>query len=155
MFFQDCAPTCSVCDFIMQIEPREERRRRRRIGEDAEQAAEHVREVSLSVTDEDWQRRHEKRLRVVDGTKSTLEYQRMSDKRERGELSLGTAAPSTPDANDRQVSKREWERLVMNWRMSLRQYSSDFNALTLTTIDEAQLRHELAMAELEFLLQTE
>ena len=104
-----------------------------------------LREVNL--TDEDWQKRNLKRLQVVDGTKSTPEYQRMSGLRERGEL--GTAAPSTPDANDRQVSKRRWESLVLDWRASLRQHSSDFDALTFTTPNfEAQLRHELAMAEL-------
>ena len=104
-----------------------------------------LREVNL--TDEDWQKRNLKRLQVVNGTKSTPEYQRMSGLRERGEL--GTAAPSTPDANDRQVSKRRWESLVLDWRTSLRQHSSDFDALTFTTPNfEAQLRHELAMAEL-------
>ena len=77
-----------------------------------------LREVNL--TDEDWQKRNLKRLQVVNGTKSTPEYQRMSGMRERGEL--GTAAPSTPDPHDRQVSKRKWEALVMHWRRSLRQF---------------------------------
>ena len=105
-----------------------------------------LREVNL--TDEDWQKRNLKRLQVVDGTKSTPEYQRISALRERGEL--GTAEPSTPDANDRQLSKRRWESLVLDWRASLRQHSSDFDALTFTPPNfEAQLRHELKMAELE------
>ena len=105
-----------------------------------------LREVNL--TDEDWQKRNLKRLQVVHGTKSTPEYQRISALRERGEL--GTAEPSTPDANDRQLSKRRWESLVLDWRASLRQHSSDFDALTFTTPNfEAQLRHELKMAELE------
>ena len=101
------------------------------------------REVNL--TDEDWQKRNLKRLQVVHGTKSTPEYQRMSGLRERGEL--GTAEPSTPDANDRQISKRRWESLVLDWRTSLRQHH-DFDGLTFTTPNvEAQLRHEFAMAD--------
>ena len=71
----------------------------------------------------------------------------MSGMRERGKL--GTAAPSTPDANNRQVSKRKWESLVMHWRWSLQQYSSDFDALTLMPSpgSDAQLRHDLTLAE--------
>ena len=85
-----------------------------------------------SIDEEEWQKRNEKRLRLVSQIKDTLEYGRMSDER----AQLGTAAPSTPriaqhgtatprtpDANDRQLSKRSWEQQVMCWRNALKKYT--------------------------------
>jgi len=74
-----------------------------------------------TCTDEDWQRRHEKRTNVVQSIKTTLEYETMRGLRDQGQL--GGAAPSTPDAHDRMISKRKWESLVMHWRNDLRQYT--------------------------------
>ena len=120
---RNCAPCNLIALTMRRRRGRRGRRNRRRTEvevevEGDEQAAEHhVREVS--ITDEEWQKRNERRLQLVRGSKATLEYQWMSDMCERGEL--GTARPSTPDANDRQLSKRKWEKLVMRWRRSLRQ----------------------------------
>lgn len=72
-------------------------------------------------TDEDWQRRHEKRLNVIQSIKTTLEYEAMATLRSQG--ALAGAAPTTPDANDRQISKRKWEAEVMHWRNDLRHYT--------------------------------
>lgn len=78
-------------------------------------------EASAEVTEEDWQRRHDKRTNVVQSIKTTLEYEIMVGLRDRGQL--GNAAPRTPDAHDRVISKRKWESLVMHWRNDLRQYT--------------------------------
>lgn len=72
-------------------------------------------------TEEDWQRRHTKRLNVVQSVKTTPEYGNMS--RLRAEGSLGDAAPGTPDAHARIISKRKWEADVMHWRHALRRYT--------------------------------
>ena len=76
----------------------------------------------VCLTDEEWQTRNEKRVRVVNLTKSRLEYQRMSELWEHM-IMQSRARPCTPDPNDRQVSKRQWEAMALHWRCSLRQYS--------------------------------
>lgn len=90
------------------------------------------------VSEEDWQRRHEKRLNVIRGIRSTLEYESMSSARARG--ILGSAAPTTPDPNDRRISKRKWETEVMRWRNDLRTFtrapaSSPERMVVLPTLD--------------------
>jgi hypothetical protein len=69
--------------------------------------------------DDEWQRRFEKRKRIVDSIKTTREYGYMSDLRSRGEL--GSQAPSTPRAFDRSISKRKWEEGIKLWKDDLRQ----------------------------------
>lgn len=76
--------------------------------------------VPEEITEEDWQRRHEKRRNVVQSIKTTLEYETMRRRRDQDEL---VAAPGTPDPDDRSVSKRKWESEVMHWRNSLRQHT--------------------------------
>jgi hypothetical protein len=80
-----------------------------------------VLEPAGAVNEEDWQRRHVKRLNVIHTIKTTAEYQTMSHLRAEG--LLGTAAPATPNAHDRMISKRKWESVVMHWRNDLRQYT--------------------------------
>ncbi len=75
----------------------------------------HLRTETLQVSDEDWARRHQKRLEVVTSIKATSAYEAMAFLR-----SQGAAAPSTPDAYDRQISKRKWEAAAMRWRSELR-----------------------------------
>mmetsp|Transcript_14361 Transcript_14361/g.23476 ORF Transcript_14361/g.23476 Transcript_14361/m.23476 type:complete len:310 (+) Transcript_14361:66-995(+) len=72
-------------------------------------------------TEEDWQRRHEKRTNVVQSIKTTTEYEVMLKLREEGKL--GASAPRTPDGNDRSISKRKWEQEVMQWRNALRNFT--------------------------------
>lgn len=88
----------------------------------ADQANNSTIESTLTVSDEDWARRHEKRTNVVQSIKTTPEYETMADLRGQGLLS--TAAPGTPNPHDRTISKRKWESLVMNWRTDLKQYTN-------------------------------
>jgi hypothetical protein len=72
-------------------------------------------------TEEDWQRRQEKRTNVVQSIKTTTEYEVMA--RLRAEGKLGQSAPRTPDGTDRNISKRKWEQEVMYWRNTLRGFT--------------------------------
>lgn len=90
------------------------------------------------VSEEDWQRRHEKRVNVITGIRSTLEYETMAAARSAGKL--GASAPTTPDPHDRRISKRKWETTVMQWRNDLRGYtrapgSSPERTVILPTLD--------------------
>lgn len=73
------------------------------------------------VTEEDWQRRNQKRKNVIESIKSTPEYERMSESRRRS--LAGIPAPSTPDPDDRSISKRKWESLVIQWRGGVKQFT--------------------------------
>jgi hypothetical protein len=74
----------------------------------------HLLTDTLQVTDGDWARRRQKRLDIVIRIKSTSEYKAVALLR-----SQGTAAPSTPDAYDRQISKRNWEAKALRWQKDL------------------------------------
>ena len=69
------------------------------------------------LTEEEYQRRHEKRGNVVHSVRATQEYERMSWYRD-----AGIPAPTTPDPHDRQISKRQWELEMSRWRKNLREY---------------------------------
>jgi len=81
-------------------------------------------EVGDMLSEEDWHKRKEKRVNLVQSIKTTPEYEKMSSSR-----STGTPAPSTPDPRDRQISKRKWEAEVMRWRNALREYTREQPAL--------------------------
>ena len=65
------------------------------------------------ATDEEWQRRLEKRRNFIERIKSGPEYTRRAD-------DSGQAAPRTPDPTER-TSKRQWEQAMAEWRKGLRQ----------------------------------
>jgi len=77
-------------------------------------------EAGDKLSEEDWHKRKEKRVNLVQSIRTTREYENMSSSR-----STGTPAPSTPDPRDRQISKRKWEAEVMRWRNALREYTRD------------------------------
>mmetsp|Transcript_50326 Transcript_50326/g.93055 ORF Transcript_50326/g.93055 Transcript_50326/m.93055 type:complete len:324 (+) Transcript_50326:66-1037(+) len=67
------------------------------------------------ATEEDWQRRIEKRRGAISNFKEGAEYQAYSAKRSRGDPAV-MQVPGTPDPEDREVSKRSWETAVAGWR---------------------------------------
>lgn len=71
--------------------------------------------------DEIWAERKQKRLNKIEemkGQSMKAEYESMSKLRAEGQL--GVAAPTTPDAHDRSLSKRDWEQKMMDWRQALK-----------------------------------
>jgi len=68
-------------------------------------------------TEEDWQRRLAHRKAAIDFVKTTPQYLEFDNiQRHRG---LDDTEPLTPDPTDRNVSKRQWEKSVQNWRVAL------------------------------------
>jgi len=74
--------------------------------------------VSKELTE---QERYEKATEWISKMKDTVGYQTYLGSRKRGEKK-SLAAPRTPDPRLRITSKRKWERAIMSWRISLRQY---------------------------------
>jgi len=72
------------------------------------------------ASEEDWQRRLQKRHDIVAIIKETTEYQAFSAHRGKPRR----AALRTPSPNDRSVSKRQWEDKVQKWRTALRNWHS-------------------------------
>merc|ERR1711871_1512731 len=71
-------------------------------------------EPALPLSEEDWNRRNTKRLNVVRSTKTSPEYAALTRLRDQG-----VPCPTTPNANDRSISKRKWESLVINWKREM------------------------------------
>ena len=67
-------------------------------------------DMRLSASDVDRERRLHKRAAAVDAIKRTPEYR----------LAPADRRPATPDPTNLAVSKRRWERSVMEWRAALR-----------------------------------
>ena len=67
---------------------------------------------------EDWQRRVEIRKAAVVSIKASVEYRSLQADREAGDDM--DAIPDTPNPHDREISKRSWEKKVMDWRNALR-----------------------------------
>lgn len=77
------------------------------------------------ATEEDWQRRGEKRRLAVATIKASADYTAFVQHRSTAAgKSFGVLAPGTPKAEDRSVSKRSWEAGVMRWRTSLRSWAA-------------------------------
>uniref|UniRef100_A0A7S4Q9H9 Histone RNA hairpin-binding protein RNA-binding domain-containing protein n=1 Tax=Alexandrium monilatum TaxID=311494 RepID=A0A7S4Q9H9_9DINO len=75
------------------------------------------------ASEEDWQRRAEKRQAAVAAIKDSQEYRALQAARSQGKAT--SAVPGTPDPNDRETSKRSWEAKVMHWRNALKEWLSD------------------------------
>jgi len=81
-----------------------------------------------AASEEDWQRRTEKRQAIIAGVKEAPEYlaYRSSSLQANSESPFfGTAAPRTPEATDRAISKRQWEDQVRQWRTQLRMFGPE------------------------------
>eukprot|EP00928_Gymnodinium_smaydae_P081785 TRINITY_DN65248_c0_g1_i1.p1 TRINITY_DN65248_c0_g1~~TRINITY_DN65248_c0_g1_i1.p1 ORF type:complete len:214 (+),score=20.27 TRINITY_DN65248_c0_g1_i1:54-695(+) len=82
-----------------------------------------TRTKALNASDEEWQRRLEKRCAIVAALKEKPAYQeRLASRqrrRERGEPSRSPSAVRTPNPHDREISKRLWEAVVADWRRSV------------------------------------
>mmetsp|Transcript_101038 Transcript_101038/g.184363 ORF Transcript_101038/g.184363 Transcript_101038/m.184363 type:complete len:239 (+) Transcript_101038:80-796(+) len=73
------------------------------------------------ASEEDWQRRLQKRHNIVATVKETPEYQAFSA--HRGATRRATLR--TPSPNDKSVSKRQWEEKVHKWRTALRNWNQN------------------------------
>lgn len=72
------------------------------------------------ASEEDWQRRLQKRHNIVAATKETPEYRAFSS----ASFRARRAALRTPSPNDRSVSKRQWEEKIHKWRTALRNWNA-------------------------------
>lgn len=77
------------------------------------------------ASEEDWQRRTEKRQAAVVAVKMSPEYLAYAATRHQQGHVLAAPVPGTPDPNDRAVSKRHWEEEVRQWRTALRQWGPE------------------------------
>ena len=76
------------------------------------------------ATEEDWARRLEHRHAGVSYVKSTEEYAAFDAARADGRLDASiTSVPRTPNAENREVSKRKWEESIQLWRSALRPWA--------------------------------
>lgn len=94
------------------------------------------------ATEEDWQRRGEVRRKAVETIKQFPEYQWYAAATPREEREAG--APTTPDPQDRTISKRKWKFLTTTWRSSLKQrYTEEGHGSVVPTEDpEGTALHE-------------
>jgi len=81
------------------------------------------------ASEEDWQHRIAKRVKVVTTIKETQEYQGYLQQRAPRERLDGE--PRTPTAEDRSLSKRRWEYEIQQWRNQLKQWSGDSGSMLL------------------------
>lgn len=72
-------------------------------------------------SEEDWQHREEKRYRALNIVKASEEYQTFAAARANG--TICDTEPKTPDAKDRSITKRSWEKEIQHWRLGLRKWS--------------------------------
>jgi hypothetical protein len=75
------------------------------------------------ATEEEWQHRIHKRVKVVTAIKEAREYQGYIARRPLAERLDGE--PRTPTAEDRNLSKRRWEYEIQQWRTALKQWAAD------------------------------
>lgn len=88
-----------------------------------------LRQANVNTSQDEWERRVEKRLSAVAMIKNSSEYQKMLERHCSAERS-GTAStlmnlPKTPDPTDRTISKRTWETQLQLWRAAIKQWRSD------------------------------
>eukprot|EP00933_Yihiella_yeosuensis_P052763 TRINITY_DN5087_c3_g1_i1.p1 TRINITY_DN5087_c3_g1~~TRINITY_DN5087_c3_g1_i1.p1 ORF type:complete len:405 (+),score=86.25 TRINITY_DN5087_c3_g1_i1:57-1217(+) len=79
------------------------------------------------ASEEDWQHREEKRRRALVIVKATDGYKAYAAAKPPSQRSA--SEPKTPDAADRNMSKRRWELEVQQWRGSLRRWCSENGVL--------------------------
>lgn len=72
----------------------------------------------LNACDEEWLRRAEKRRAIIAATKEMPAYQARLAAQQGNDAPV---SPRTPDPNDRDISKRTWEKLIADWRQSLKE----------------------------------
>ena len=76
-----------------------------------------------SDDEDEWMRRHAKRMSIVESTKKSPEYEHMLRCGPIMQV-LDESRPPTPDPTDRRLSKRQWEHTVMNWRHDLQRWTT-------------------------------
>jgi len=83
-----------------------------------------VRRPLPEASEEEWQRRMEKRRNAVDIVKASSEYLSCAQTQPCGdeESARWAEAMRMPDPEDRLISKRAWEEEIRQWRTRLRQW---------------------------------
>ena len=94
------------------------------------------------MCNDEWERRVEKRLSAEAMTKNSPEYQKMLKRRRSAERS-GTAStltdlPETPQATDRAISNRMWEKQLQQWRAAIKQWRSIEGADLVVVISDSE-----------------
>jgi len=75
---------------------------------------------AVPLSQADWERRFQKRLRAIAGVKDSLEYKNYIAQRPISERRKED--PVTPNAEDRKVPKRSWEFAISEWRKELKSW---------------------------------
>lgn len=91
--------------------------------EEIPQLEEHTRRPPPPATEEEWQHRQEKRERQVRNVKNHADYLAFTKAREEEKEHLNQ--PRTPNPRDREISKRQWEYQVQQWRAHLSRWCAD------------------------------
>ena len=83
-----------------------------------------LRQVNINISDDDWERRVDKRLSAIAMTKTPAEYQTMIQRHRSAQHSGITLPdlPETPQATDRTVSKRRWGKQLQQLRTAIKQW---------------------------------
>jgi len=87
------------------------------------------------ASEEEWQHRIAKRVKVVTTIKETQEYHSYLQQRAPTERLDGE--PRTPIAEDRSLSKRRWEYEIQQWRNQLKQWSGESGTMDDDLADRA------------------
>ena len=101
-----------------------------------------LRQANINSSDDEWERRVERRLSAVAMIKNSSEYKKMINHRRSAEHS-GTAStlsdlPEMPEVNDRTISKRAWEVKLMLWRAAIKQWCSVEGVDLVVVISESE-----------------
>ena len=88
-----------------------------------------VRPLRPHASEDDWNHRIQHRKNSVAAIKATKEYVKFDEERSDPNFSYVEALPTTPEPIDRQLSKRDFESQIMNWRRNLRQWKTKDESL--------------------------
>lgn len=91
---------------------------------EGEEAAARGQRPLAEASEEDWQRRAEKRQAAVAAIRDSEEYRVLWERRSQGDPRAANV-PGTPDPNNRETSKRSWEAKVMQWRNALKEWYAE------------------------------
>ena len=88
-----------------------------------------VRPLRPHASEDVWNHRIQHRKNSVAAIKATEEYVIFDEERSDPNFSYFEALPTTPEPMNRQLSKRDFESQIMNWRRNLRQWKTKDESL--------------------------
>jgi hypothetical protein len=97
------------------------------------------------ASEEEWQHRIAKRVKVVGTIKETPEYTLYTSVR--APADRHESEPRTPTAEDRNLSKRRWEYEIQQWRSGLKQWAAKHSGDADMQTDEATCDASAALDE--------